>query len=332
MPNKTRIFHQQRFIALLKTLVPGQVNLARDLMDILEISQDGAYRRLRCETAITLDETVKICLHYSIPLEALNNEVPDVVTFQFNPLDQSLDQFRNYLAALSEQLKSFRKHAQPDFHYAAEDIPMFYHFGFPALTAFKLLYWMKSILNIPEFESTHYPFPVEEYFDTELLKGLYQHYAEIPGTEIWTDETIESTLQQIKFYWDAGFFATKDAAISVIDQMEELIRRVARQTETGQKIGYNGASTGAVLNVYLCDLMIGNNSIYVSTGESAISSIGYNTFNSILTRNEAFNKQHLLWMDNLKRKSIQISGMAEKIRNQFFKAQLKKIDQLRDAL
>jgi hypothetical protein len=332
MPNKTRIFHQQRFIALLKTLVPGQVNLARDLMDILEISQDGAYRRLRCETAITLDETVKICLHYSIPLEALNNEVPDVVTFQFNPLDQSLDQFRNYLATLSEQLKSFRKHAQPDFHYAAEDIPMFYHFGFPALTAFKLLYWMKSILNIPEFESTHYPFPVDEYFDPELLKGLYQHYAEIPGTEIWTDETIESTLQQIKFYWDAGFFVSKDAAIGVLDQMEELIRRIARQTETGQKIGYTGASTGAVLNVYLCDLMIGNNSIYVSTGESAISSIGYNTFNSILTRNEAFNKQHLLWMENLKRKSIQISGMAEKIRNQFFKAQLKKIDQLREAL
>ena len=191
---------------------------------------------------------------------------------------------------------------------------------------------MKSILNIPEFDGTHYPFPMEEYFDTELLKGLYQHYSEIPGTEIWTDETIESTLQQIKFYWDAGFFSTKEAAIVVIDQTEELIRRVARQTETGQKIGYNGASTGAVLNVYLCDLMIGNNSIYVSTGESAISSIGYNTFNSILTRNVAFNKQHLQWMENLKRKSIQISGMAEKIRNQFFKAQLKKIENLREYL
>jgi hypothetical protein len=191
---------------------------------------------------------------------------------------------------------------------------------------------MKSILNIPEFESSHYPFPVEEYFDTELLKGLYQLYAEIPGTEIWTDETIESTLQQIKFYWDAGFFSTKEEAIKVIEQTEELIRRVARQTETGQKIGYNGSSTGAVFTMYQCDLMIGNNSIYVSTGESAISSIGYNTFNSILTRNVAFNKQHLRWMDNLKRKSIQISGMAEKIRNQFFKAQLKKIENLRESL
>jgi hypothetical protein len=37
-------------------------------------------------------------------------------------------------------------------------------------------------------------------------------------------------------------------------------------------------------------------------------------------------------MDNLKRKSIQISGMAEKIRNQFFKAQLKKIENLRESL
>ena len=332
MPNKIRVQHQQRFINLLKTLVPGQVNLARDLMDILEISQDGAYRRLRCETAITLDETVKICLHYSIPLEALNTDVPDVVTFQFNKLDQTIGQFRQYLHTLTEQLASFRKHEQANFHYAAEDIPMFYHFGFPDLAAFKLLYWMKSILNIPEFETTHFPYPVEDHFEPSLLTELYQRYAEIPGTEIWTDETIESTLQQIKFYWDAGFFSSKEAALTVLDQTEELIRRIARQTETGQKIGYTGASTGAVLQVYLCDLMIGNNSIYVSTGNTAISSIGYNTFNSILTRNETFNKQHWQWMENLKRKSIQISGMAEKIRNQFFKAQLKKIDQLRDSL
>jgi hypothetical protein len=34
-------------------------------------------------------------------------------------------------------------------------------------------------------------------------------------------------------------------------------------------------------------------------------------------------------MENLKRKSIQISGMAEKIRNQFFKAQIQKIEGLK---
>jgi hypothetical protein len=41
-----------------------------------------------------------------------------------------------------------------------------------------------------------------------------------------------------------------------------------------------------------------------------------------------FNEQNQTWMDNLISKSILMSGVAEKLRNQFFKAQMKKIDAL----
>jgi hypothetical protein len=320
---------QYRFIQLLKSLIPKQVNLAKELMDVLDVSQDGAYRRLRCETAFSLDEAVKICFHYSVPLEALNNEVPDVVTFHFHELDNEVARFRGYLTGLTQQLSAFRKHHSPHIHYAAEDIPMFYHFGWSELASFKVLYWMKSILNVPELEQIRFPFDVAEWIDPQVFEQLYQLYAEIPGTEIWSDETIESTLQQIRFYWDAGFFENKESALVILNQTEEMIRRMARQAETGQKIGYNGASTGAPLKLYLCDLMIGNNSIYVETGDSAASFIGYNTFNSVMTKNEAFNRQHWRWMENLSKKSIQISGMAEKIRNQFFKGQLRKVETLK---
>lgn len=329
MPKKESFLHQLQFVMLLKSLVPGQVNLARELMDVLGVSQDGAYRRLRCETAFSLDEAVKICLHYSIPLEALNNEVPDVVTFHFYQLDHQVDRFKGYLEGLVAQLQLFRKHQMANIHYAAEDVPMFYHFGWPELGAFKILYWMKSILNIPELDQTRFPYQLEEWINPEVMQQLYQGYAMVPGTEIWSDETIESTLQQIRFYWDAGFFEHTDSVMIILDQLVEMIKRIARQAETGQRIGFDGASTGAPFSMYLCDLMIGNNSIYVETDASAVSFIGYNTFNSVMTRNEAFNKQHRMWMENLSRKSIQISGMAEKIRNQFIKSQLRKIEALR---
>jgi len=329
MPRISKLEQQQKFVKLLRSLVPSQVNLARDLMDLLEISQDGAYRRLRCQTAISLDETVKICLHYSVPLEALNNEVPDVVTFQFHALNDDAASFRNYLESLLEQLQNYRKHDTAHIHYAAEDVPVFYHFGWPELSTFKVLYWMKSILHVPALETIHFPADLCDWIDPELISRLYQTHAQIAGTEIWTNETIESTLQQIRFYWDAGFFEDHKSLLNLLDQVDQLLIRIARQAETGQKIGINGESTGAPFRMYLCDLMIGNNSIYVTAGDSVLSSIGYNTFNSILTRNEAFNKQHFSWMENLKRKSIQISGMAEKIRNQFFKAQRMKVDALR---
>lgn len=326
---KTQVQHQVKFIALLKSLVPAQVNLARDLMDLLDISQDGAYRRLRCETAISLDETVKICLHYSIPLEALNNEVPDVVTFQFNALNDKPETFQAYLINLGQHLKAFKKHESVHIHYAAEDVPVFYHFGFNELAEFKMMYWMKSILNVTELETAHFPFKTSNLIGDIDFSSMYQSYSEIPGTEIWTNETIESSLQQIRFYWDAGFFEKASSAHTILDQVDQMIRRIAKQAEIGQKIDLKGASTGAPFQLYLCDLMIGNNSIYITADNSVTSFIGYNTFNSIVTRNEAFNQQHLIWMENLKRKSIQISGMAEKIRNQFFKAQIQKIDALR---
>ena len=151
---------------------------------------------------------------------------------------------------------------------------MFYHFGWPELAAFKVLYWMKSILNVPALEQIRFPFDVAEWIDPQVFEQLYQLYAEIPGTEIWSDETIESTLQQIRFYWDAGFFENKDSALVILNQTEEMIRRMARQAETGQKIGYKGASTGAPPKMYLCDLMNGNNAIYLETGDSACSVIG----------------------------------------------------------
>lgn len=329
---KNEFENQQKFIGLLKNLVPKNVNLARDLMDLLDISQDAAYRRLRCETAISLDETVKICLHYSIPLEALNNEVQDVVTFQFHEVNSKPETFQAYLKNLGNQLKAFKRQEASHIHYAAEDVPVFYHFGFPELTEFKLMYWMKSILNVSELEMTHLPFSSGELLGEIDYLEMYQSYSEIPGTEIWTSETIESTLHQVRFYWDAGFFKNALAAHTVLDQTKQMVMRIAKQAEIAQKIDSKGASTGVPFHLYLCDLMIGNNSIYVTSGDTAISFIGYNTFNSILTRNEAFNKQHYLWIENLKRKSIQISGMAEKIRNQFFKAQIQKIESLKNEI
>ncbi|MEX1190294.1 MAG: hypothetical protein WED33_13625 [Bacteroidia bacterium] len=329
MQKEAVLFHQTKFVQLLKFIVPAQVNLAKDLMDLLEISQDAAYRRLRCETSISLDETVKICLHYSIPLEALNNEVPDVVTFQFNTLNNQPETFQAYLTNLGQHLNSFKKHEFVHIQYAAEDVPVFYHFGFNELAEFKMMYWMKSILNVPELETVRFPFKTSSLIGDIDFSSMYQSYSEIPGTEIWTSETIESSLQQIRFYWDAGFFEKASSARMILDQLELMIRRISKQAEIGQKIDSQGASTGAPFQLYLCDLMIGNNSIYITAGNSITSFIGYNTFNSIVTRNEAFNKQHFVWMENLKRKSIQISGMAEKIRNQFFKAQIQKIDALR---
>ena len=60
---------QTNFIELLKRSAPMHISLAEELSELLQISLDSVYRRLRCETDITLSETFAICKHFNIPLK-----------------------------------------------------------------------------------------------------------------------------------------------------------------------------------------------------------------------------------------------------------------------
>jgi hypothetical protein len=78
--------------------------------------------------------------------------------------------------------------------------------------------------------------------------------------------------------------------------------------------------------------MIGNNCVLVKTDKRKISFLGYNTFNFMSTGNPLFNEQNALWMENLIAKSTQISRSAEKIRNQFFRTLMRRLEETRKKL
>ena len=64
-----RFAKQFQFVEKLKLATPTNQKLVDVLSDLLEVSNDSAYRRLRCETAISIDEYMKICEHFRIPLD-----------------------------------------------------------------------------------------------------------------------------------------------------------------------------------------------------------------------------------------------------------------------
>ncbi|MFZ9755065.1 MAG: hypothetical protein ACO3DK_03420 [Bacteroidia bacterium] len=56
---------------MLKQHCPPHLHLAEELSSVLNISSDSVYRRLRCETEIGLEETIKICERFDISLSVL---------------------------------------------------------------------------------------------------------------------------------------------------------------------------------------------------------------------------------------------------------------------
>jgi hypothetical protein len=288
---------------------------------------------MRGETDFSLEETALLCRHFDVPLESLNTEMHNVVSFYINPLTEQAESFGDYLSQLRAELQWMIPFEHKRLSYAAEDLPVFYHLYFPHLAKFKIVYWTKSIMNtgnvlgkkLEEIE------PDDSWTaDADNIGALYQ---QIPSLEVWNEDTVKSTLQQIRFYWEAGLFAEKETALKVVDQLTSLLHMVQKQAETGRKYNpYTGASLAGAFDFYISDLMIGNNCVMMSANQKTATFIGYNTFNFMRTTNRFFNEQTARWFDNLLSKSNPASKVGEKMRNQFFKNGQQQIEALRRSI
>ena len=49
-----------------------------------------------------------------------------------------------------------------------------------------------------------------------LAREIFSAFSKLNSTEIWTTETAKSTIKQIQFYWDAGFFNSIEDANKVL--------------------------------------------------------------------------------------------------------------------
>jgi hypothetical protein len=318
--------YQTAFFKIIKSIVSPTLSLPHEMADLLGISLDSAYRRIRCETPLTLEETVQLCLRFDVPLEALNSSINEVVTFHYQLMFDQNNAISHYLNELKNQLQFISQKQTAKLYYAAEDIPVFYHFSSFLLTKFKLYYWRKSILN-----ETSTPLRFSEFEvngeDEALIKSISESYSKINSIEIWTDETVKSTLQQIKFYWDAGFFDHPSEAVAICNELLIVFQNIQQQAEMGLKKGEH-AFTGSDFSIYHSDLMIGNNCVFFESDDTTAVFLGYNSFNFIRTINKDFAAQNKIWMENLLKKATLISKTGEKQRNQFFKKIIKQTEAL----
>lgn len=307
----------------LKDALPSNISLVDELADLLSVSNDSAYRRMRGETALSIEEIAAICKHFKLSFDAFINSSNDqgLVTFSYHQLNSHVNSYKEYLQNISNDLDRINKFDDKQIIYAAEDIPVFHHFYHPELTAFKIFYWNKSILNSKGFEETKFDKSIVDEELISIAKGVLDRYTQIPSIEIWSDDTVNSTAKQIEFYWDAGFFKSKDDALIMCDQVSQMLERIKKQAEMNVKLDRNDKPVSSENNyaLYHSDIMIGTNCILVNMGGIKATYLSYHTFNVMLTTNTNYSNETDLWLKNLIRKSNLISGVAEKQRYQYFK-------------
>ncbi|MDR0757051.1 MAG: hypothetical protein LBF85_04305 [Tannerella sp.] len=82
---------QKRLFEIIKSLIPTSYRLADVIGDLLNISPDAAYRRIRGEKGLTFLEVQKLCCHFHLSMdELLNLKSPgQTAVFQYVPVDMT---------------------------------------------------------------------------------------------------------------------------------------------------------------------------------------------------------------------------------------------------
>lgn len=299
--------------------MPANMSLVGELADLLGVSADSAYRRMRGETSMTADELFAVSGHFGISLDSFSPGAADVVSFRYFPRIRDVDGFSAYLGSIAEAVNRALQIPARRLVYAAVDVPVFHLFDFPALAEFKLFYWMNSVLDLPEVSGQK--FSLGSIPEGLLAKGhkLMEDYNRLHVNEVWSDTTITNLCKQIGYYHESGFFNDTQEALLVIEQTFALLEKIKHFASQSSKLRKDD-TPGTDYQLYWSETEIGNNTILVNYSQGSQAYLTYGTLNVMTTTNEAFCAEIVHWTATLMKKSVPISGVSEKFRNKFFQA------------
>lgn len=323
---------QQQLFSYLKENLPPHLSLVDELGELLDLSPDSVYRRIRGEKPVTIHELKKICEHYRLSLDQLLQLNTDTVVFRAPDLKRGHYPFIEVLKSMLQQLKYFNSFGKKEMLYLCKDMPIWQFYLFPELGAFKSFVWAKTIHNEPELAGKQFSleaFPATECnaLGTQILK----EYNLMPSVELWNEESINSTLNQLRYYKDSGGFKSREDISLVIDSFDKAIDHLRLQAETGFKFmpGDTDVSYKAPVQLYVNEIVIGSNTIMALVDDTRLSFIPYNVFSFMFTRDTDFNDSIFHGFQTLKSRSTLISGTGEKERNRFFSSLKERIQLLR---
>ena len=203
---------QNKLVSLIQDVRLDKEYLIYELSELLELSYDSVYRRLRGETLFNIEDIVRICKHFGFSFDSIYNIKQDNnLIFQFKPILKEED-FIQYLIRIRDDLKFLLDKIDVEIFYTALDTPIFYNFNFPIISSFKTFYWLKSLIKVSKLEKELYKAQAIHPKIKELTDEIYRYYIMLPSTEIWSNSMLDTILSQISYYWYSGIFNSKESS------------------------------------------------------------------------------------------------------------------------
>src|SRR4051812_33681537 len=115
---------QEQLFKRIRERLPAGTSLHTVVCDLLFVSEDSAYRRIRGETLLVLDEVKVLCNAYSLSLDDLLQSPVHAVPFHYTTIDNGVNSFEAYLNGIQFGLQQIGISATDHITYLCKDIPL----------------------------------------------------------------------------------------------------------------------------------------------------------------------------------------------------------------
>ena len=323
---------QAELFEAIKASLPAHVSLVDSLTDLLDISHDSAYRRMRCEKALDIQELALIADYYGVSIDDFLGKKQKLPTFiHHKPRTKDLG---DWLKAMEQQLIILQQVENLEATYVTHDITTFQLLQFPELAAFKFFLWMKSSLRAEDFQDRQ--FSVNEIDDTSSshARMLAKRYLSLPSREIISIDAVSSFLKQIQYYQELHYFKSNDDAIALCEALQQMVFHLKRQAEKGAKFDFHepDAPLGGSYELYMNELFVVDGIALIKGGplqETLITTVPPSFLQSSDRRLYAYYDN---WVSGLIRNAVPLSGQSEKARTQFFNQIIEQINSFKNTL
>ena len=287
-------------------------SLNDEIATVLNISYDAAHRRVSGKSKFSIEETVALANHYNISLDALFTQKESVIiqkTIEIMSLKDMLLYFKNSAIQIAELTNA----TNSVLYYSAKDIPLFYFMEGTIMSKFKAYVWL-SMLNQNQEKEKFENFVIDESF-MEHMQKLKKIYENVKVIEIWNDTTINSSLQQISYFYEAGLlsFNTAMALYQDLKRILNLVKNKSNKPNSNYSLFYN-------------ELILLNNNMLIESQTKLTMFIPYTLLGYFITNHkESCGNVHQFFNQQIVNSKL-LNQAGIKDQNLFFNRAVRKID------
>ena len=303
--------------------LPPKTNLAFYLIEILSISKEAAYRRLRGDVPFTFEEAAKITSNLKISLDKTignNSNMGAIVNLD---IIRSPDYILNYNVTLEKYIKVcdiIEHDPTSSLNEATNKLPLHLYAQYTYITKFWVSRWLHQSNNLKGTGSLDDILIPEKTI--ALHKLLAKKLRSIPlSIFVWDKNTFLKFIKGVSYFAKLNLLSRNDVdhikreLFEILDDLE-IIMANAKYPEGGKVF------------IYICNIPIETIYSYIESQNINISMLRIYAINLIDSQHPDIFQLQKDWIQSLRRYSTLIADSSEMERVKYFEQQRIYIDSL----